>query len=93
MSGGIEEINCPICREGKVKVKYTPRMLVTHYSHGSSNKKAVNFVKDEKWVFLSGCPACKASVEDIKRKFNPEGSMSTSEAAKRAKEAGLPTKF
>ena len=86
-------IKCPFCQQEGVVCNYTPRTLVTKYARAASNKKAMNYFKDEKYVVLSNCPSCGKIKKEIENRLKEGSSMSTSEAARRAKEAGLPTRI
>ena len=89
----VEEIPCPVCGKGKIRVKYTPKMLVTRYSHASSNRKAMNYRVPAKLTIVSGCSECGKTREEIEKALRHEKPPSREEVIRRAKAAGLPLKF
>jgi ferritin-like protein len=96
MSYAIEEITCPFCEKGKIKVRYIPKMLVTRYSHASSNRKSYSYFKNEKYTVISNCHICGKTKEKIEKFLNrgqEEKKISNEEIIRRLKEAGLPTKI
>ena len=89
----VEEIPCPICGKGKINVRYTPRMLVTRYSHAASNRKAMNYRTHEKLTVVSGCSECGKTREEIEKAYRQEKPPSREDIIRRAKAAGLPLRF
>lgn len=87
-------IKCPFCQTGDIITSYVPKTLVTKTARAASNRKVIKYFKDEKYVVLSEtCPSCGKSKKEISEKLSGESSVKVSEAAKRAKEAGLPTRI
>ena len=69
-------------------------MMVTKYARAASNKKAMNYYKDEKYEILSSkCPNCGKSKKEIEKALKQGKQPSREEVLKRMKEAGLPTRF
>lgn len=83
-------IKCPFCEQGDIITIYIPRMMVTTYGRASSNKKAMNFFKNEKYEILSEkCPNCGKSKKEIERALIEGIPLSNKEIIRRMKEAGL----
>ena len=87
-------IKCPFCGIGDIVASYAPKALVMKYSKVGSNKKLIKYFKDEKYsVISSECPACHKSKTEIQKFFREGKSISMAEAARKAKELGLPMKI
>jgi len=86
-----KQMPCPFCGED-IECLFYPRLLVTHYARAASNKKAMNYYKDERWIPTANCSHCAASVAEIKNALSST-SLLASEAAKKAIASGLPTTF
>src|SRR3989344_9377337 len=89
-----KEIDCPFCNAGKIKVSYKPSMLRFKVSRISAGTKRTPYRTSEKYVVISTeCPSCHKSKSEIDRRFKEGKSASLSDAARKAKELGLPTRI
>jgi sarcosine oxidase delta subunit len=88
-------IKCPFCENGDITTLYTPGMMITKYGRASSNKKAINYFKDEKYEIVSEkCPNCGKSKKEIENALKHGKEPSHDEVIRRLREAGLdPTKL
>lgn len=87
-------IKCPFCEKGDINTIYTPKMLFTKYGRAASNKKAINYFKDEKCKIISEkCPNCGKSKKEIEKRLKEGKQPTHEEVIRRAKEAGLPLRF
>ncbi len=87
-------LKCPFCNAGEIVASYTPKTLVTKYARASSNKSMMKYYTDEKFVVISTeCPACHHTKSEIEKFFKEGKSVSMGEAARKAKELGLPMKI
>jgi Zn ribbon nucleic-acid-binding protein len=87
-------IKCPFCEKGDIITIYIPRMMVTTYGRASSNKKAMNFFKNEKYEILSEkCPNCGKNKKEIEKALKEGKQPSNEEIIRRMKEVGLPLKI
>jgi endogenous inhibitor of DNA gyrase (YacG/DUF329 family) len=83
---------CPNCKT-EIKALFYPRRMVTKYARAASNKKAMNFMTDERFVPIQKCPTCGLTAGQIKTKMQGSPSMTASKAAAAALKSGLPTRF
>ncbi len=89
-----KNIKCPFCNLGDLIANYAPKALVMKYSRVGSNKKLMKYFKDEKYsVISSECPSCHKSKSEIEKFFKEGKSVSMADAARKAKELGLPLKI
>ncbi|MEM5778222.1 MAG: hypothetical protein QXK49_01170 [Candidatus Aenigmatarchaeota archaeon] len=87
-------IKCPFCEKGSLTALYTPRIMVTKYSRAASNRKAVNYFKNEKYEIISEkCLNCGKTKKEIEKILKEGKQSSNEEIIKRLKEAGLPLKI
>ncbi|OGI12295.1 hypothetical protein A3K64_03155 [Candidatus Micrarchaeota archaeon RBG_16_36_9] len=88
-------IKCPFCEQGDITTIHTPGMMITEYGRASSNKKAMNYFKDEKYSIISDkCPNCGKSKKEIEKALAKGKELPNEEIVKRIREAGLdPTKL
>lgn len=87
-------IKCPFCEKGDIFTIHTPRMMITTYGRAASNKKAMNYFKDEKYSVISDkCPNCGKSKKEIEEALKHGKEPSNEEIIRRMKEAGLPLKI
>lgn len=87
-------IKCPFCEKGDITTLYTPGMMVTKYGRASSNKKAINYFKDEKYQILTDkCPSCGKSKREIEGAMKHGKGLTNEEIIRRMREAGLPLKI
>ena len=85
-----KSIKCPFCEVGDIITLYTPKMMVTKYARAASNKKAMNFFKNEKYeILVEKCPNCGKSKKDIERAMKQGKELPNEEVLKRLREAGL----
>ena len=87
-------IKCPFCEQGNITTLHTQGMMITKYARASSNKKAMNYFKDEKYEILSEkCPNCGKSKKEIEKALKEGVPPTHDEIIRRMKEAGLPLKI
>ncbi len=86
------EIMCPICREHKIKALHRPKCFGEKFSHAGSNRCRVPQLYEEKYIVMTSCK-CGATKKQIARIFREGKSVLATEAAKRMKAQGLPTRF
>lgn len=87
-------IKCPFCKEGDIQTLYTPKTMVTKYARAASNKKAMNYYKDEKYSLMSDkCPSCHKTKKEIEKYLKYGKPQSKEDIIKRAQESGLPLRF
>ena len=86
-------IKCPFCKDGDIKIIYTERQEVSKYARAAGTTKRITYFKDPKTEALIDCPKCGKTKKELNKHFKEGTSLSTSEAVKRAKKAGLPLKF
>jgi predicted RNA-binding Zn-ribbon protein involved in translation (DUF1610 family) len=89
-----KKIKCPLCELGEIVTLYTPKLMVTRYGRAASNKKAINYFKDEKYEIVSEkCPNCGNSKKEIENALKHGKEPTNEEIIRRMKEAGLPLKI
>jgi rubredoxin len=92
----VEEIECPFCKVGKLKVLYKPSMInFTNSRSASAGTKRKAYRTPEKQEILSEkCPNCGRSKKEIEKAISEGPRLSHDEVLKRLREAGLdPTKL
>ena len=87
-------IKCPFCNDGDIEVLHTPRQSQDMVTRAAGRTKRYSVMKNEKNQVLSKeCPVCKKSKSELQKRLSGNESATTSDAARRAKESGLPLKF
>lgn len=88
-----EEINCPFCKKGKIRVTKTSEYYSHHTTHAAGRSKILPTYHPEKIKPHSNCSICKATKSDIKEALETgvTKKLSHKERLKRLREAGLPT--
>ncbi len=91
----IEEIECPFCNKGKIKVLYKPSMIrFTASSSASVGTKRKAFRTQEKYeVLVNKCPNCGKTKKEIEKRLKEGKPIPHKELIRRIKEAGLPLKI
>ena len=87
-------VKCPFCKEGDIKINYTPKTTIMRKSSCSAKTAYSPFVKDSKTEVLSEkCPVCDKSKQEIQKALTHGIQPSKEDIIRRAKEAGLPLRF
>ena len=91
----IEEIDCPFCKVGKLKVLYEPSTLrfKTTHSGGAGTKRKAYRTQESYSILSDKCPNCGKSKKQIEKALKEEPKFSHEEIISKAKEAGLPLKI
>lgn len=79
------KIECQNCHNMIDAIKY-PRMWVTKYGRAGGNKKAMNYVKDERIEYPKNCPICTKPMQQ-------EKPMDKQRLLERIKASGLPERL
>ena len=90
-SESIEEVECPFCKKGKVKVSFIAGYVSWNTSSISAGSKQTKYYHDPKIKVHGKCPNCRKSAKDIKEALEHGKQIPHKEKLKRAKESGLPT--
>ncbi|MFH1337551.1 MAG: hypothetical protein ABIH55_01615 [Nanoarchaeota archaeon] len=88
----IEEIECPFCKKGKIKVSFIAGYTSWRKSSISAGSKQTRYFHDPRIKIHNKCPNCGASKSDIKEAIEKGVSKeSHEEKLKRFKNSGIPT--
>jgi len=88
-----EIIKCPLCQSGDITVLIKEKSFTTKRTRCRAGCSSTTRVNHGYIEALTGCPSCHASNKDIETKLKGGKYISVSEAAKRAQNAGLPTRI
>lgn len=88
----IEDVDCPICKQAKVRVSFVAGYMTWHVSSIAAGSKRTPYFHDPRVRVQSSCPACKATRQEIKDALERGGQKAShEERLRRIREAGLPT--
>lgn len=92
--GEHKTLKCPFCKEGDIEIIHNPDTYTTQTIRVGSNRKTIpKLMKGIDTVLSKECPNCHEKKSKIEKALKEGVKPSLEEAAKRAKEAGLPLKF
>lgn len=90
----IEDVDCPICKQAKVRISFVAGYMTWSVSRIAAGSKRTPYFHDPKVRPMSACPACKATRQEIKEALERGGQKAShEERLRRIREAGLPTKI
>jgi hypothetical protein len=86
-------IECPFCK-AEIQCLYKPSVLQFSVSRTSAKTARVPYRTQERYeILVDKCPNCGKTKKEIAERLRVGDSMTASQAAERAKKAGLPLKF
>ena len=91
----VEEIECPFCKVGRLKVLYKPSIIQftsTHSAVAGTKRKAYR-THEKQEILTEKCPNCGRSKKEIEKAFSEGPRLSHDDVLKRLREAGLPLKI
>jgi hypothetical protein len=85
-------IKCPFCKEGDIRVMHRDRQVSVKKSicRAGGRNLVISHSKDS---VLGKCPKCGISEKELQKAIIVGKEVLAKDAAKRAEESGLPTKF
>ena len=89
-SESVEEIECPICKKGKIRVNFISGWMEWKVSRIAAKSARTKFFHDPKTMVLDKCLNCGASKKDIKEAIEHGKQVPHEERVKRSKKSGLP---
>ncbi|MBI4181344.1 MAG: hypothetical protein HY520_00040 [Candidatus Aenigmarchaeota archaeon] len=89
----IEDILCPMCGKGMVRVRFIPGYRSWNVSRIAAGAKRTPYYHEPKIRVEQACSACTATKAEIKEAVErgKQQSISHEEKVRRIQEAGLPT--
>ena len=88
----IEDVDCPICKEAKVRVSFVAGYMTWSVSRIAAGSKRTPYFHDPRIRPQSSCPSCKATRQEIKEALERGGQKAShEERLRRIQESGLPT--
>ncbi len=90
-----EDVECPICKKGKISVTFIAGYMEWHVSRIAAKSARTKFFHDPRIRVNSKCPNCKAPKQDIKDAIErgADGVKSPEERLKHLRDSGLPTRI
>lgn len=90
----VRTIKCPFCKEGEIKISYTPERYTTQTIIVGSNRKTIpKLIPAQQEVLSDKCPKCGKTKKELQKALKEGVKPSRKEVIKRMKEAGLPLKI
>lgn len=89
-------LDCPFCKEHSIEILYYHKNMITKSCRGSGTTRAHTSFSKPRVVFISGCPKCGKTKEEVEKEYNNQNNKESSreDVIKRLREAGLdPTKL
>lgn len=90
----IEEVPCPACGKGRIRVSFVAGYMSWNVSRISAGARRTRYYHDPKVRVHESCPACGARKAEIREILERGGKrVSHEERMRRLRESGLPSRI